>query len=182
MKPRYEDVRQMLLLALGCWNDFLNTLNSPLWSVSHLHDETFFGELYKEFAHHQEIREALFVVAFLWERTPEQTLYFGSMGLTFSKPTAIAFQRLINPLQDEENSRLVSGMISGIDMIEYQILQKEFVHQKRDFPSPYKLSRNKKTVKTIQKYEKDMRALLTCADPIVRAGIEFQLVQRGFQV
>jgi hypothetical protein len=182
MKPKHEEVRRMLMLALGCWNDFLNTLNCPLWSKSHLPDETFFGELYKEFGKNEEIREALFVVALFWDRVSEQNLYLSSIGLTFSKPTAIAFQRLINPLQDEENSQLATRMILEIDAIEVPIELKEFRHRQRKVPSVYKLSRNKRTVKAIQKYEKEMRALLNCADPIIRAGIEFQLVQRGFQV
>ena len=186
MKPKYDEVRRMLMLALGCWNNFLNTLNSPLWSKSHLPDDTFFKMILEEMPPgrpYEEIQEALTIVTAYWDRVSDSALELGSIGLRFSKPhTQFEMTLRCSRSDQSECARLVIGAIGLLDQIEFPILSKDWLHTRKKLPSPYRLSRNKRTVKAVQAYNKALISLLTCTDPIIRAGIELQLVRRGFTI
>jgi hypothetical protein len=182
MRPKYEEIRRMIMLALGNWTDFLNTLNSILYSKSYLHNEDFFAEIHKESGYSDEVKEALLLISFYWNRQSENVLALGAIGLRLSKPHTRFQMTLLSQHPDhEECARLVTGATQGIDKIEIPIyfvghgsiildaididLEDESQTQNQDM---------------VLKYNKEMLQQLCIPDPYIRAGIELQLLLRGF--
>jgi hypothetical protein len=178
MKPKHDEVRRMLLLALVCWKDFLNTLNSPLFSFSHLQDDIFLTQICLEFSDRPEIREALILIDVYWNRTPEISLALGMTGFSFSKPHTVFQTTLIRSTDKAECERLVTGVTRPIDEIENPIVFSGKVLPEINF----NLEDEVRMAELVSKYDREMLGLLCTPDPYIRAGIELSLITRGFTV
>lgn len=180
MKPKYEEVRRMIMLAVESWTGFLNTLNSPLYSKSHLPDERFFEQVFEDSYRNDEIREALVLISAFWDRLSEKVFALGTIGLTFNNPHA-EFERILRSfyLDHKECARLVVGVVVPIDSIELPIMTREFRCQQAKLPSAYPLTEDG-TLEAVAEYDQKMLGTLCVSDPLIKAGIELCLLNRGF--
>lgn len=177
MKPKYEEIRRMIMLALGNWTEFLNTLNSILYSKSYLPDEDLFAKILEESGYSDDIKEALLFMSFYWNRQPDNILALGTIGFRLSKPHTRFQMTLLSQYPDhKECARLVKGATTHIDSIEVPILIMGGWREK----IPLDESEELRMADSVLKYNEEMLQGLCIPDPYIRAGIELQLLLRGF--
>jgi hypothetical protein len=177
MRPKYEEIRRMIMLALGNWTDFLNTLNSILYSMSYLQSEAIFAEIYRESRYSDEVREALLLISSYWERHSEKSLALATIGLKFSKPhTRFEMTLLARYPDQKECARLVIGATTNIDSIEGPIM----IEGLRCKKEPIDDLEESRIANSVLKYDEEMLNGLCIPEPYFRAGIELQLLRRGF--
>lgn len=173
MKPKYEEAYRILNLAERCWFDFLNELNSPVFSKSHIPDEAFFEEAFRRTSS-SEVREATFLVLWYWSRIAKSSFCMTLLGMKFSKPHAVFAETLIKARYEvsykvvskrvkTESSRRISEIETGIKSLDV------------DSKLPADHSQ-------VLAYDNEMLLTRIYADPYVRAGSELWLLKRGFKL
>jgi hypothetical protein len=171
MKPKYDEIRRILFLASRRWFDFLNELNNPLFSKSYLPDETFLEQVYREMPL-DEIREALILIAMHWNRVPEDKLRLGMLGLKFSKPHVLFWNAHFTNHPDQ--ILIFTESVRRIDQIDFPIICPSYKNIDIDNPEAY--------AAVVSEYNAEMEDATSYPEPIIRAGIQLQLLQRGFKI
>ena len=183
MKPKYEEVRRMIMLALGCWTDFLNTLNSPLYSKSHLPDNTFLKEVLDGVPFgipRQEIMEALVLVSMYWDRSSIKEIQSGLIGKKLSKPHLIFSSMLISErFRDENFEYILDSVTRQIDNVDAPILLRGVLDNQ---PLEFDFDDENSYREIVEDYDQRMLAIKGFPDPVISAGVEMQLIYRGFVI